>query len=99
MIDKNIKDYALNVLQPLIQANCEIRGDDYICSLHKDFILASEQDWSTAYLDKILSVKLVGLLVRGVVLGISTTAVTPPHAAAAEPVAQTSFSGLPGSLK
>ena len=59
LIDHSIKDYALNLLQPLIDANCEIRGDNYIHSLNKDFILASEKDWSTEYLDKILSVKIV----------------------------------------
>ena len=59
LIDQRIKDYALTILQPLIGANCEIRGDKYIHSLHKNFVLASEQDWSTEYLDKILSVKIV----------------------------------------
>ncbi len=59
LIDNFIKDQTLNLLQPLLKANCEIRGDDYICSLHKDFLSASEEDWSTEYLDKILSVKLV----------------------------------------
>ena len=59
LIDHSIKDYALNLLQPLIDANCEIRGDNYIHSLNKDFILASEKDWLTEYLDKILSVKIV----------------------------------------
>ena len=59
LIDQRIKDYALSLLQPLIEANCQIRGDKYIQSLHKNFVLASEQDWSTEYLDKILSVKIV----------------------------------------
>ena len=53
LIDQRIKDYALTLLQPLIEANCVIRCDKYIHSLHKNFVLASEQDWSTEYLDKI----------------------------------------------
>ena len=59
LIDQHIKDHALNLLKPLIEVNCEIRGDKYIQSLQKNFVLASEQDWSTEYLDKILSVKIV----------------------------------------
>ena len=59
LIDKYIKDHALKFLLPLVEANCEIRGDDHIQTLHKNFILASEKDWSTEYLDKILSVKIV----------------------------------------
>ena len=51
LIDQRIKDYALTLLQPLIEANCEIRGDKYIYSLHKNFVLASEYDWSTDILD------------------------------------------------
>ena len=59
LIDEKIKTDALSFLNPLIKAECEIRGDNYICSLNKNFILASEKDWSTEYLDKILSVKIV----------------------------------------
>jgi len=59
LIDDSIKNQALNFLLPLLEAKCEIRGDNHINSLHKNFVLASEKDWSTEYLDKILSVKIV----------------------------------------
>ena len=38
---------------------CEIKGDEFIQSLDKNFNPATEQDWSIEYLDKILSVKIV----------------------------------------
>ena len=37
--------------------------------------------------------------VKGLVFGMSTTAVTPPAAADCEPLAQSSLCGYPGSLK
>ena len=43
----------------LINSNCEIRGDNFIKSLNNNFIKASEEDWKTEYLDKIISVKIV----------------------------------------
>ena len=59
LIDEKIKDEALKILNPLKEINCEIRGDSYIQSLDSSFKSAKEEDWSTEYLDKILSVKIV----------------------------------------
>ena len=59
LIDGNIKNHASELLEPLLNVNCEIRGDEYIQKLNNNFIAASEEDWSTEYLDKILSVKIV----------------------------------------
>ena len=59
LIDEKIKDEALKILNPLKEINCEIRGDSYIQSLDSSFKSAKEKDWSTEYLDKILSVKIV----------------------------------------
>ncbi len=59
LIDGNIKNHASELLGPLLNVNCEIRGDEYIQKLNNNFIAASEDDWSTEYLDKILSVKIV----------------------------------------
>ena len=59
LIDEKIKDEAMQILKPLKEVNCEIRGDEYIQSLDIDFKTASEEDWSLEYLDKILSVKIV----------------------------------------
>ena len=59
LIDEKIKDKAMKILKPLKEVNCEIRGDEFIQSLDKDFKKANEEDWSLEYLDKIISVKIV----------------------------------------
>ncbi|WP_026891298.1 glutamate-5-semialdehyde dehydrogenase [Lacrimispora aerotolerans] len=38
----------------------EIRADEEACSIVSDFVLATEEDWGTEYLDYILSLKIVG---------------------------------------
>jgi hypothetical protein len=43
----------------LIEAGCEIRGDEATRATDKRVVAATEQDWSTEYLDAILSVKVV----------------------------------------
>ena len=59
LIDEAIKDKAHELINPLSDAGCIIKGDDFIKSLNKNFELANEEDWSTEYLDNIISVKLV----------------------------------------
>ena len=59
LIDSEIKDMAHELIQPLYEAGCKIRGDNYIESLNNNFDLATEEDWSTEYLDKIISIKVV----------------------------------------
>jgi glutamate-5-semialdehyde dehydrogenase len=43
----------------LLTAGCEIRGDEAARASDKRVVPATEQDWSTEYLDAILSVKVV----------------------------------------
>ena len=59
LIHKKHADKILEILKELKNAKCEIRGDNFISKLDSSFILASEKDWDTEYLDKIISVKLV----------------------------------------
>ena len=59
LIDKSLYANASDLLQPLVDANCEIRGDEFIAKLNPIFKEAKEEDWETEYLDKIISVKLV----------------------------------------
>ncbi len=47
------------LVQMLIEAGCEIRGDEPTCAADRRVVAATEQDWSTEYLDAILSVKVV----------------------------------------
>ncbi len=54
---------ADRLLQPLVQAlldeGCEVRGDAAACAADPRVKPATEADWSTEYLDAIISVKLV----------------------------------------
>jgi glutamate-5-semialdehyde dehydrogenase len=47
------------ILNDLIAAGCEIRGDDAVQKLDKRAKPAKAEDWDTEYLDAILSVKVV----------------------------------------
>lgn len=60
LIDKTVaSEFAPPLITALIEKECEIRGDTYIETLCKGVVPAVETDWSTEYLDKILSVKCV----------------------------------------
>tara|TARA_Y100000590_G_scaffold321902_1_gene364446 strand:- start:4014 stop:5267 length:1254 start_codon:yes stop_codon:yes gene_type:complete len=59
LIDKAVESNAFDLLKNLMDANCEIRGDEYIKSLNNKFKFATHEDWKTEYLDKIISVKIV----------------------------------------
>ena len=47
------------LVEMLIEAGCEIRGDAATRGADRRVVPATEQDWSTEYLDAILSVKVV----------------------------------------
>ena len=47
------------VLNDLIEAGCEIRGDEQVCSLEPRATTADESDWIKEYLTATLSVKIV----------------------------------------
>ena len=47
------------IAKDLEQAGCILRGDSFAKSLVPSIELASEQDWSTEYLDAVLSVRIV----------------------------------------
>ena len=59
LIDSSLKDKALELIEPIHKEGCTIKGDDFIISLDKNFEKANDDDWSTEYLDKIISVKIV----------------------------------------
>jgi glutamate-5-semialdehyde dehydrogenase len=48
-----------DVLGALRRADCEIRGDESVRAVFPSAIAATEQDWSTEYLDAIISVRVV----------------------------------------
>ena len=59
LIDISISEKTAELLQGLIDLECEVRGDSYVQALNNNFIKATEEDWKTEYLDKIISVKMV----------------------------------------
>ena len=62
LIDESLYKYCNELLEPLIKAGCEIRGEENIIKLNSSFKKATETDWETEYLEKIISVKLVNNL-------------------------------------
>jgi len=48
-----------HVVRALLDAKCEVRGDEAIRKLDKRVVPASEADWSTEYLDAIIAAKTV----------------------------------------
>jgi len=60
LIDRAVAPQVLpEILKPLIDAGCEIRGDETVCKLEPRAVAAVAKDWDTEYLDAILAVKVV----------------------------------------
>ena len=60
LIDKAAADRNLKpIIATLIDAGCEVRGDAAACQADARVKPATEEDWSTEYLDAIISLKLV----------------------------------------
>ncbi|WP_162653203.1 glutamate-5-semialdehyde dehydrogenase [Lentilitoribacter sp. Alg239-R112] len=60
LIDKNAdQNIAANLITSLQRAGCEVRGSEDIAKTFANVILAKEDDWSTEYLDAIISAKFV----------------------------------------
>jgi glutamate-5-semialdehyde dehydrogenase len=60
LMDRSVlADYGASILSDLHDAGCEIRGDAAVCTAFPQAIPATEDDWRTEYLDKILAVKVV----------------------------------------
>jgi glutamate-5-semialdehyde dehydrogenase len=48
-----------DVAGALLEAGCEIRGDEDVCAIVPAAVKASDEDWSTEYLDAIISIRIV----------------------------------------
>lgn len=60
LIDKKVvNSHMLPILDALAAKNCEIRGDENVLTAFSKAVPATEDDWSTEYLDAIISVKIV----------------------------------------
>jgi glutamate-5-semialdehyde dehydrogenase len=47
------------IIDALHEAGCEVRGDPCVCGLAEGVVPATEADWSTEYLDAIVSIRCV----------------------------------------
>lgn len=54
-----IESHIPNLIKALRDLGCEIRGDENIKKIDPEIILAKQEDWSTEYLDKIISIKSI----------------------------------------
>jgi glutamate-5-semialdehyde dehydrogenase len=60
LVDRSVERTHLpSLVQALLDAGCEVRGDEATRALDPRVVQASEEDWSTEYLDAIISVRLV----------------------------------------
>ena len=60
LIDSAIAATALpKIAAALLERGCEIRGDDQVQAIVSEATAATEDDWSTEYLDAIISVRIV----------------------------------------
>jgi len=59
LVDKAAEQNLKPIILTLIEAGCEVRGDDATQKADPRVKPATEEDWSTEYLDAIVSVKLV----------------------------------------
>jgi len=47
------------IVHALLQAGCEVRGDEAVCRMSAGAVPAQEADWSTEYLDAVIAVRTV----------------------------------------
>ena len=60
LVDKRVAGTHLPpIIEELIAAGCEVRGDAATCALDERVVPATDADWKTEYLDAIISVAVV----------------------------------------
>ena len=60
LVDKRIAGTCLPpIIEDLIAAGCEVRGDAATCAVDERVVPATDEDWKTEYLDAIISVAVV----------------------------------------
>ena len=60
LVDRAVADTLLPLVgSALLASGCEIRGDDAVCAVLDAAVDATEEDWSTEYLDAIVSMRVV----------------------------------------
>ena len=56
---KAVKSHLPKLIKLLRKSGCEVRGDSEIQKLDSSIVKAKKSDWSTEYLDKIVSIKTI----------------------------------------
>ena len=59
LIDRDALPLLTNIVDGLVEAGCEVRGDSEACAAEPRMTQANECDWDTEYLDSIISVRTV----------------------------------------
>ena len=59
LLDRRALSFAEPIIDDLIKAGCEVRGDDEALKLHDKVKQARADDWDREYLDAIISVRVV----------------------------------------
>jgi glutamate-5-semialdehyde dehydrogenase len=60
LVDRDIAERIVpDIVNALQDAGCEVRGDETVTKLVADAVAATEADWSTEYLDAIVSMRVV----------------------------------------
>ena len=60
LVDRSAAERLVpRVVAALQEAGCEVRGDEQVLALTDDVVEATEEDWSTEYLDAIVSMRVV----------------------------------------
>jgi glutamate-5-semialdehyde dehydrogenase len=67
LVDKAVADTLLPLIGgALLDSGCEIRGDEKVRSVLPEASQATEQDWSTEYLDAIISIRVVDDIIAAI---------------------------------
>jgi len=60
LVDRAAAEHLLpRIVDALANAGCEVRGDDEVQKTGPNVVAATEEDWSTEYLDAIISIRVV----------------------------------------
>ncbi|WP_374597446.1 glutamate-5-semialdehyde dehydrogenase [Sphingosinicella sp.] len=59
LIDEAAQATGARVVKALLDAGCEVRGDDAVRAIDPRVVAADDADWGTEYLDAIISAKVV----------------------------------------
>lgn len=67
LVHKKLADnYLAELIEKLIEAGVQVKGDPITASLNNNVIKATEEDWKTEYSDKIVSIKVVDNIIDAI---------------------------------